>query len=538
MFRVLFMIWKGSVGMRNRALKWILLCASLLLLGAFFVSGVRREQTADLNYLDQTSLLALTATLQESKHSLADGETLLIEGYPAPYDAKTNCFTVPQSLKTDGIDGNLSWSNAQQTATLGLTQDFRGKADALKGGTSYPLLIQQGDSYTMCSVLFSGMPAVVMLMDTDNSIFGPDNRAIAEVRVFQPGDGNEPYTVYSAEAKVSLRGTSSINYDKKSYNVTLYDGQGLRSKLPLLGMPNSDQWILKSLLMDPMRMREYVTSTLWNNICSSSDADLQTSEFRYAELFLDDSYDGLFGLMRKIDIESEYTLDADKDVYFKANTFDFLRHLDPEFVEPAFLESGIQFPEVWRDGLYDPIYWYVDAMYLDNSTSSYEEILSRLNLPNIADYSLFFMLVTARDNYYTNTIYVFRGNGDSFETTLIPWDMDMTLGNSWNNVWEGGPISLAKTQEVYLPREIETLTRYDSEGTHALLSARWKELRKSVLTDEALRSLVVDAFSQMENSGAIARETTRWPGPPVELDQSYMLDYFQMRAAFMDQYFS
>ena len=246
----------------------------------------------------------------------------------------------------------------------------------------------------------------------------------------------------------------------------------------------------------------------------------------------------LFGLMRKIDIESEYTLDADKDVYFKANTFDFLRHLDPEFVEPAFLESGIQFPEVWRDGLYDPIYWYVDAMYLDNSTSSYEEILSRLNLPNIADYSLFFMLVTARDNYYTNTIYVFRGNGDSFETTLIPWDMDMTLGNSWNNVWEGGPISLAKTQEVYLPREIETLTRYDSEGTHALLSARWKELRKSVLTDEALRSLVVDAFSQMENSGAIARETTRWPGPPVELDQSYMLDYFQMRAAFMDQYFS
>ena len=108
MFRVLFRIWKGSVGMRNRALKWILLCASLLLLGVFFVSGVRHEQTADLNYLDQTSLLALAATLQESNHSLADGETLLIEGYPAPYDAKTNCFTVPQSLKTSGIDGNLA----------------------------------------------------------------------------------------------------------------------------------------------------------------------------------------------------------------------------------------------------------------------------------------------------------------------------------------------------------------------------------------------------------------------------------------------
>ena len=181
--------------MRNRALKWILLCASVLLLGAFFVSGVRQGQTADIDYLDRESLLSLAATLQESKHSLADGETLLIEGYPAPYDAKRNCFTVPQSLKTGGIDGKLAWSNARQTATLGLTPDFSGKAGALKDGTVYPLLIQQGDSYTMCSVLFSGMPAVVMLMDTDNSIFGPDNRAIAEVRVFQPGDHNEPYTV-------------------------------------------------------------------------------------------------------------------------------------------------------------------------------------------------------------------------------------------------------------------------------------------------------------------------------------------------------
>jgi hypothetical protein len=420
---------------------------------------------------------------------------------------------------------------------LNLTQDFPGKAAAIQRGTAYPLMISNDSSYCTLQVIFTGMPAVVMDMATDNTIFDSDNKAIATVRVFQPGGEAEAYTVYSAEARVSLRGTSSINYDKKSYNITLYDGQGIRSGLPLLGMPNSDQWILKSLLMDPLRMRECVTSTIWNNICAESTASLQTSEFRFAELFLDDSYDGLFGLMRKIDVE-EYGLSEQTDIFFKANTFDFLRHLEPEFQEPSFLESGIQFPEVWRDGLYDPIYWYVDAMYLDNTEDSYEEILSHLNLPNLAEYSLFYMLVTERDNYYTNTIYVFSGGEDSFQTTLIPWDMDMTLGNSWSAVTEGAPLPLSETQTVSLPREISVLMKNDPEGTQALLSARWKALRAGVLSDEALRSLVETSFSQMENSGAIERESVRWSEPAVQRDEAYVLNYFQMRTAFMDEYFS
>ena len=525
--------------MKKSCIKWTILCGCIALLCAALAVSAVTEKQRDIQFAGETEFNRICAQLTQTDPPSAERGRLLMEGSPAPYDQAENCYYVPQSLETDGVDGALSWSNGGQTAVLCMDSSFPGKAEAIRSGTSFSLMIRNGSEYYVEQVVFTGMPAIVIDMETDNATFDLDSTAIASVSVFNP-DQDTPgnYVVYTAQARLTLRGTSSINYEKKSYNLTLYDGQGVRSGLPLLNMRKDDQWILKSLLMDPMRARECVSSGIWNSICEDGgDADLETSDFRYTEVFLDDSYYGLFGLMTKIDSDV-YGLDEDTDILFKARSFEFLNCREDDFDPPLFSESGIRFPKVWQEGVYDPIYWYVDALYLQSPDITCEEIKAHLNMENAVDYALFYMLVSARDNNFTNTYYLFRRDGDLYQTTLIPWDMDMTFGNSWDCVWTGEALPLSETETVLLPQQMRVLQNFDETGIQTLLSARWTELREGVWSDNALCALVEAAFDRMEDSGAIAREELRWTQPGVQRGEAYMLSYIRERAAFMDRYFS
>lgn len=526
--------------MNGRIVKWILVFACILSLCAVFVVSASAERRTDVRFVDAAEFDALCAGLVQTQALPPTRGRLLIEGERAPFDAETNCYFVPQSLKTDGLDGAFTWSNGNRTAYLAMNPAFPGKAAALANGEAYRLLIRSGSGYYLASVVFTGLPAVVIDFESDRSTFTADTAAIASACVLDPDRGGPGvYGVNRAQAELSLRGTSSINYEKKSYNLTIYDKKGMRSGLPLLGMRRDDQWILKSLLMDPLRTRECVASGIWNAICEgNAENDLLTADFRYAEAFVDDAYGGLYGLMTKVD-PADYGFDAESDILFKANSFAFLQYAIADIPLPDFSEGSIRFPKVWREGLYDPILWYVDAFYRRDSSQSYAETAAHLNLDNLTDYTLFYMLVSARDNNFSNSILLFRNAaGDDFRLTLIPWDMDMTFGNSWDSVWTGSPLPLSETETVLLPQEMRVLLELDESKARERLAGRWRELRKGALSDEALVERAGDAFLLLETSGAIMREQTRWGKPPVQRGGDYMLSYLRARTAFMDRYFS
>ncbi len=524
--------------MNRRIIKLLVLLVCLALTGIFFVVSIRDERHCDVQFVDSETFDLFCASLTQTDVPITGG-SLMIEGYAAPYSKDDGCYYIPQSLSTDGVDGTLTWSNASETAIFDMDTSFTEKAESIRAGRAYRIMIQSDSEYYIVQAVFTGVPAISIQMESDNSTFEWDSTAIASVAIFDPDrDGTGGYGVDVAQAEMMLRGTSSINYEKKSYNITLYDDQGTRNGLSLLGMEKSDRWILKSLTMDPLRTRECVSSGIWNSICADNPgADIETSDFQYTEVFLDDAYYGLFGLMTKIDYE-DCVVDAENDVAFKAQSYDFLYYKEEDFQLPLFAQSGIRFPAIWREGVYDPIFWYVDAIHLREPEITYEEIKAHMEMDNIIDYALFFMLVSARDNNYTNTIYLFLSDGDGFKTTLIPWDMDMTFGNSWNTVWTGAPLSLTETETVLLPLEIRAMSSLNESEMNALLSARWFELRESVLSDDALIARIKDAFSLLESSGAISREEARWTQPQVQRDEAYMLEYIRQRAAFMDQYFA
>lgn len=524
----------------GRIIKSILVIACILILCAAFVVSASAERRTAVRFVEAGELDALCAGLYLMQPLPPSRGRLLIEGERAPFDAETNCYFVPQSLKTDALDGVLTWSNGKQAAYLAMDPAFPGKAAALAGGEAYRLLVRSGSGYYVSSVVFTGLPAVVIDFESDSSTFTADTAAVASVCVLDPDRGG--VGVYGADrvqSELSLRGTSSINYDKKSYNLTIYDEKGMRSGLPLLGMRRDDQWILKSLLMDPLRTRECVASGIWNAICEEDGkVDLPTADFRYAEAFADDAYGGLYGLMTKID-PADYGLDEQSDILFRANSFAFLQYATTDAPLPAFSEGSVRFPKVWREGLYDPILWYADAFYRRGLPQSYADAAEHLNLENIADYALFYMLASARDNDFSNSILLFcNAAGDDFRLTLIPWDMDMTFGNSWDSVWTGSPLPLSEAETELLPQEMRVLLELDESAARGVLSARWQKLRAGALSDKALTKRADAALLLIETSGAISREQARWDKPPVQRGGDYMLSYLRARTAFMDRYFS
>ncbi len=525
--------------LNGRIVKWILVLACILSLCAAFVVSASAERRTGVRFADAAELDALRADLAQMQPLPPSRGRLLIEGENAPFDAETNCYFVPQSPKTDALDGALSWSNGKQTAYLIMDPAFPGKAAALANGVAYRLLVRGGAGYYFVSVVFTGLPAVVIDFESDSSTFTADTAAIASVCVLDPDRGGAGvYGADRVQAELSLRGTSSINYEKKSYNLTIYDEKGMRSGLPLLGMRRDDQWILKSLLMDPLRTRECIASGIWNAISAEDEkTDPPTADFRYAEAFVDDAYEGLYGLMTKVD-PADYGLDERSDILFRANSFAFLQYATAGAPLPDFSEGSVRFPKIWREGLYDPILWYVDAFYRRSASQTYAEAAEHLNLDNIVDYTLFYMLVSARDNDFSNSILLFRGAEDNFRLTLIPWDMDMTFGNSWDTVWTGSPLPLSETETVLLPQETRVLLELDEVAARDTLIGRWHELRGGALSDEALLQRADAALSLLETSGAIAREQARWTKPPVQRGGDYMLSYLSARTAFMDRYFS
>ena len=91
-------------------------------------------------------------------------------------------------------------------------------------------------------------------------------------------------------------GSSSQQFPKKPYGIELRDSSGENSvNAPLLGMPSESDWVLNATYNDKTLIREALTYDLNRQISS-----VYTPRYRYCEVVLNGSYNGLYILFEKI----------------------------------------------------------------------------------------------------------------------------------------------------------------------------------------------------------------------------------------------
>ena len=112
----------------------------------------------------------------------------------------------------------------------------------------------RGETYTYYR---SELPLITITTD------GPivNSPAVHGVISVADADGN----VITMHAGLKIRGTSSQQYDKKSYRVELWaDATGtVMADTTFLGLRSDDDWNLDAMWTQPLRLRDKVANELW-----------------------------------------------------------------------------------------------------------------------------------------------------------------------------------------------------------------------------------------------------------------------------------
>ncbi len=104
----------------------------------------------------------------------------------------------------------------------------------------------------------------------------------------------DPFNGYDGNIGIEIRGSSSQMFEKKNYTVETRTSTGENNNVPLLGMPEENDWVLHGPYSDKTLMRNGLTFHLGNQMGRWAPRTI------FCELYINDDYRGVYLLMEKI----------------------------------------------------------------------------------------------------------------------------------------------------------------------------------------------------------------------------------------------
>ncbi len=389
----------------------------------------------------------------------------------------------------------------------------------------------RGEAYTCYR---SEMPLITITTD------GPivNSPAVHGVINVADADGN----VITMHAGLKIRGTSSQQYDKKSYRVELWaDATGTTmADTTFLGLRSDDDWNLEAMWSQPLRLRDKVANELWMEMyrlpytVSEPDA-LPGIRMAYADVFINDEYQGIYALTERMDRKQlnlrKYNGEL-RGLLYKGNgpgapTFEALLAYDNsqdtwsnyEWVYPNESDTAIN----WNH-----LYSFTNFVMNASDNVFYSQYANQFDKANAIDYYLFINALMGMDNMGRN-LFVARYKKTS-TYIYLPWDLDAI----WGLDTDGNPTY--NTAGLLGNGLYDRLTQDCSDnGFVAAAKARYDSLRRDILTKEHIMELVQNQYDELVESGAYEREHEAWPEFTVDESQlTYMSNWLDDRFAYLD----
>lgn len=495
---------------------------SFYLFGSELVGRVgNRVMNAEVLSMEEIELLC-----EGKEDAFMESEIRLGRGKIA-YDRGQNLLLVPQDLSIEYFDGQLQVPDGR----LYFLEDeaLTDKAETIRENKVLRLFWVRDERCWMYNVYFTGMP-VVSITSADET-----EEEIKKGNIWVYDQYHSASKYQSAECSWHLRGATTRNYEKSSYRLTLTD-----RKLSFLGMRKDDDWILHALYDDDGLIHNKLSYEVWKEISVSNHVPGDEGiSMEYVELFMDDEYVGVYGLSERVD-KKALNLDG-KDILYKCRDQnepgedDFYRELT-EDMNPAF---ELKYPKLFDMEDWEPLKRWV-ACFLEDKYEDFDSACAILNMENAVDYNLFNLLTCGMDNIMKNIYFWADYQSDgSYQFIKIPWDLNMTWGNSWIDDYD---CNYNRFQEKNFETEdgwtedMYRLYEYEPEKIGALLADRWQELRQNIITKEALYEKLDAWFSYLYDSGAYLRNQLRWPPKGEYWQDDYIYEYVDRRIDFLDGY--
>ncbi|MDO4302925.1 MAG: CotH kinase family protein [Bacillota bacterium] len=442
------------------------------------------------------------------------------------YDMEQNMLLLPQSLLEKDFQGRLKASDGRLYFLW--DEALEDKAEAMRQNKVFRLYWIREDQCWMYNVYFTGMPILCL---TELSQDGEESSG----RVWVYDQYRSTGSYGDLNCKWHVRGASTRDYAKSGYRLTLTD-----RKVSFLGMREDDDWILNALYDDEGLIHNKLSYEVWQRIAGSNHVSGDEGiSMEYVEMFMNDQYLGVYGLLERID-KKELSLSS-RDILYKCNSDeepgedDFYSVLTDE-MNPVFV---MKYPSECLEENWEPLRRW-SSLFLTEEIVDYQLGRDILNMENAVDYNLFNLLICGMDNTMKNVYFWADCEQDgSYQFIKIPWDLNMTWGNSWI---DDPACKFNKYQEKNLERaagwtpDIYLLYECNPMETGYLLSSRWKELREDIITKESLTDMVSMQYEYLYSSGAYQRNSLKWPSEGNNWSDEYIYEYIDKRIDFLDGY--
>ena len=241
---------------------------------------------------------AIEDTREESGEPLVTA--LSNHGVPLVYCEDENRFYC-----TLGLENGDDWPDIHLTApdapdvSLMFSDDYTYDwcSDALAEGYSYQVLAYTDTEYAYFEIVFTGLPIVTL--DTDREITQLDTQARIGVNIY----GGE---AIDSPGRVHVRGDRSITWKPKNGYKLEFTRGGQKGKIiqPGEGLGETEEALLLPIASDNTMMRDRLSWDMVSLAFEESEG-FGGLPCRYAELFVNGSYEGVYLLMKPFDIGDE-----------------------------------------------------------------------------------------------------------------------------------------------------------------------------------------------------------------------------------------
>lgn len=467
---------------------------------------------------------------------------LLCNEIRVPFDEATNTFFVPVDMNTQQWE-KLEFMSGQPEYQVYFMEDIteHQKSDVIAQGNKFEIIVFDGRLWSEYYVTFTGLPIIDLAVS--EGTYGSEE--IAGTAAFFDTDFSLR-GISQSEYNGHVRGNTSRMFPKKGYKLNLKKttaaGEQELNKLPLFGMRKDDDWILYAIYNDDTKIRDRLSMEVWDSFGARevSENSYYGPKMTYVELFCNNSYCGLYGLMEPVD-DKQLNLAKEDYSYKRKNPGGlinqyaaFFEEDDPDIeVEGFVLKEGSreQGAELWKP---------LAELSATLSMPDEEFVLSNskvINTESVLRMWLFLQIITGHDHTAKNMFYVAKYEEEGYQFYFAPWDMDLTWGNV--SVGEINPLYTAFEKETVDDRvrweTADRLLELNCNGSRAYVQELYTELRKTVLTDDEVEKMVQSLDKEIRDSGAYERDKKRWPDGAHTNSCEGLLSYAKERLKFLDQ---
>ncbi len=490
--------------------------------------------------------------------ALSAGAQVIINGLRTFADEGNNTllYSVPQSVFGSDFTAVVQVDTASHWRNISVAGQSLGNNpitfSEVRGDKVYLVRAIENGNQVVKRLMFTFLP--IVSIDGDMGYDYVDTH----VTVMDP-DGT---TDEAMLAQVKWRGgyTNMEGRHKRNYSIKFVDENGEKQNRRLLGLRRDNHWKLDAAQVDLSRVRNRFATDLWLDMArepyyyDQAPDVLLGARGKMVEVFAGGKYMGIYSLIECIDRKQLQVRKYDEDTHhfhgmiWNAASWskeaEFKQYVTYNNNSPNYSTFVVEYPAfeevhpTHHEDLYRAVRYVTNSDVYDYNAHAHEYF----DMPVLIDYAIFIQFLIAVDNSVNNIYWAIYDRDVDKRLTLAAWDLDWTLGTNRDSPDFRGGRAEPDHDLKFSSKEFDMFKNPECIYHDDMIERYW-QLRQSWLSEESLISRLNSLVAPLVESGAVAREESRWSGDTdinglplnIEGERDYIIDWMKKRLAHLDR---